>query len=201
MKPTEEAPAGISRGVVVFCLAVAVPLALLVTLGSYFAVPVVYAVLFVEGDVIAYLIIRAGRVNQEPSPSPAGASSSRRTFLGSDRVDALASLVKWAGRGSDYSRRELALVSVKILAQSPESTSRLSSDRGFSEALRTVVLPYRDDPLVRAEISEAGDRLAFLRNSSEQAVRKAGRGRYISNLDAMVSKLELQSDGSGRVAQ
>ena len=72
---------------------------------------------------------------------------------GADRVQTLASYVKRAARGSDFSRRDVARTVMQIAERSHAAPSRgegVSPNRELPDAIETLVYPYRDDPFVRA---------------------------------------------------
>jgi hypothetical protein len=198
----ERGPWWRSKTALAVCVAFAVPLVFSVFAQTYLAVPVVYAVLFVEADVLVYLIFRASRSARAASSGAEGTSEPPATgfFLKGSRVDALASLVKWASRGSDYSRREVAQMTARMLSHSlrrNEGPSGLASAK-VSEALRTIIYPYRDDQAVKSELANlVGSPVYDLVTEQRDGGRsndKAGRARYLESLEAVVSSFGQDLD-------
>lgn len=185
-----------SGNIVAICLAFALPLVLAVLGGSALAVPIVYAVLFVEGDVLIYLIVGSARdsgaiVRSAPRSQP----TMNHSFVRADRVDTLTSLVKWASKGSDYSRREIAETCARVLARRFDSSSGVQTGPSVRtmEALRAIVYPYRDDPAVKSELGTGTENHAGDDTRVGRGLRLwPDRGRYLSNLEALVSGLEQE---------
>jgi hypothetical protein len=193
-----------SRRALALCAAFAAPLALLVFAGSPLIVPAMYTVLAVEADAIMYLAIWRSqsvygrKIRGEDRGGPVGS----RTFLSADRVEVLASCVKWAGKDSDFSRREMAQTIARILGRSyvvSSGGSGETSDGNLSDSFRSVIYPYRDDPVVRAEMGAIGGKERFYGRDAngEGGPPKAGRGGYLASLEEIVSELERDMDRSG----
>jgi hypothetical protein len=207
-RDVSDSPWWRSRRVLALCAAFAAPLVLLVFANSPLIVPAIYTALAVEGDAIICLAIWRSqsvdgrKILGEDRGGPVG----NRTFPSADRVEALASYAEWAGKGSDFSRREMAQTIARILGRSyAASPSGGPADGGELSrgGFRTVIYPYRDDPVVRSEIGVIGgggegeEKL----NGPETAVRerppKVDRSGYLAGLEEVVSKLERDLDRSG----
>jgi hypothetical protein len=195
-----------SRGALALGAAFVAPLVLLIFANSPLIVPAIYTALAVEGDAIIYLAIwgsqsvNGRKIMGEDRWGPIGG----RTFPSADRVETLASYAEWAGKGSDFSRREIAQTIARILGRSyalpsggPADGEGLSSD-GF----RTVIYPYRDDPVVRSEIGVIGggekeEMLYGPETGAGGRPQEVNRAEYLAGLEELVSKLERYMDRSG----
>lgn len=203
----EEAVEGVRRGwwrsrttglvVAVFVT----PLALLAVTGGLPAVALIYAVLFVEGDIIAYLILRrrrpeAGRRNPDGETPVA-----RRAFLNADRVEGLVSTVRWAEDGSDFSRKEVAQTVARIMGHSRSVSLGQRgpwASGGLSESVWRVVYPYGDGPLVKSEL-EKMDSGMWHASDLKRELARVGRSQYLASLEEVVSELEREMNRSGGV--
>jgi hypothetical protein len=176
------------------------PLALLAVTGGLPAVALIYAVLFVEGDLLAYLILH-GRPASGKRYSGEEPPTASRAFLNADRVEGLASIVRWAKDGSDFSRKEVAQVVSRIIGHSHSVSlgeAGAWTDGRPSEPMRTVVYPYRDDPVVKVELEGLDlDRLFGGQTSPRRA--RAGRSRYLTDLETVVAGLEVEMNRTGGV--
>jgi len=207
-RDVSDGPRWRSRGALALGAAFAAPLLLLVFANSPLIVPAIYTALAVEGDAIIYLAIWGSqsvdgrKILREDRVGPVGS----RTFPSADRVETLASYAEWAGKGSDFSRREMAQTIARILGRSyaaspeggPADGGELSRG-GF----RTVIYPYRDDPVVRSEIGIIGgggereERFYGPETGARERPSKVDRAVYLAGLEEVVSKLERDLDRSG----
>jgi len=186
------------------CAVIAAPLALLFLTGSLLIIPVVYAVIFVEGDVVIYLAIwRSQSVDaRKAAGRDAGAPLVKHAFLSAGNVETLASYVKGAEKGSDFSRREMARTVAGFLRHtyllSPSGGEVYTNGAGLREAFGDVITPYLNDPVVKAELGGVGVE-GFLggQTGTGGKARTADRGRYFASLEAIVSKLEMDMEGFG----
>ncbi len=177
------------------------PLALLAVTGGLPAVALIYAALFVEGDIIAYLILRrrrptAGRRNPDGETPVA-----RRAFLNADRVEALVSIVRWAEDGSDFSRKEVAQAVARIMGHSRSVSLGQRgpwASGGLSESVVRVVHPYGDDPVVKSELDRMGSGVRLVGDSKKEWAR-VGRSQYLASLEEVVSELEREMNQPGGV--
>jgi hypothetical protein len=186
------------------CALIASPLALLVMTGSLLIVPVVYAVIFVEGDVVIYLAIwRSQSVDaRRDAGKDAGGPLVKHAFLSAGNVEMLASYVKGAGKGSDFSRREIARTVAGFLRHSyllsPSGGGGYTDGEGLREGFGDVITPYLNDPVVKAELQGVGvEGLLGVQTGTGGKARAADRGRYLASLEAILSKLEMDMEGLG----
>jgi hypothetical protein len=188
------------KGALVVCAAFGASIALLIFAGSLLVVPVIYLVLCLEGVGVAYLAISRGQsVNRRITTGYDGGKVTNLAYLSGDRVETLASYAKWAAKGSDFSRRDTARTVAHILghfyAVSPSGVDGVSLDKNLSDAIKTVIYPYRKDPLVKAGIGAIGEeRLYGGQTAATGRPAKVGRGRYLASLEEIVSKLEQGMD-------
>ncbi|MDA4113966.1 MAG: hypothetical protein OK474_07965 [Thaumarchaeota archaeon] len=193
------------RRAILLCAAFAAPVLLLVLVGSLFVIPLIYLAVSVEGVFVAFVAISAvrstnGRMNAEYRGD---SSTTNRARPGADRVQTLASYVKWAARGSDFSRRDVARTVMQIAERSHAAPSRgegVSPNRELPDAIETLVYPYRDDPFVRAGMRTLRTDRAHGDGPATQAGTKGrppGRARYLASLEEVVSGLERGMKQSG----
>jgi len=185
--------------------AFAAPLLLIAVAGSLFlTVPLVYAIICVEGDAIIYLAIWRSQAidGQTIVGSESRSTAANRAFPNAGGVEALASHARSAVAGSDFSRREMARTLARILAYSSTASQNRGdvapSNLDLSEAFGTVIHPYGDDPVVRTEMGAAGEgnRYAPEIGAGDKAP-KVGRNRYLADLEEIISKLARDMDRSG----
>jgi len=190
------------------CAAFAAPVVLLIFAGSLVVVPLIYLAISAEGVFIAFVAISEVRSadGRRIVGSGMGGPTPNGGRQGGDRVETLASYVKWAAKGSDFSRRDVARTVMRIVEHSYAAPSRgtelVSSDPGLSEAIRTLVYPYRGDPFVKAgmaalehekvpgEGTMQGDEGETLSGEAGPTGKPPGRARYLAGLEEVVSKLE-----------
>ena len=196
-----------SRSTLAVCAVIAAPLAFLVFTGSLLAVPVVYAVLFVEGDAVIYLAIwRSQSVDgRKVKRGDAGAPLVKHAFLSAGNVETLASYVKGAEKGSDFSRREMARTLAGILRHSyflsPGGGEGHLNGGDLSGAYGNVMGPYLDDPVVRSRLGGVeARRFGSLATATGKKPKTADRGRYLASLEEILTKLEMDMDRSGSLA-
>lgn len=186
-----------SRSRVAVVAAFIVPSLLVVLAGtSFLTVSIVYAILFVEGDILTLLAIGWTR-------STIGGARQRRLeddgggFMRTSRVDALTATIRSAEYGSDYSRREIAesideLVDhVRGRSVEPEEGAKVSEGGegdGLDRALDVAVRPYleRRSPVTSSRSDSGGS------GRSTKDARRPTRGRYISSLETIVTHIEKE---------
>jgi hypothetical protein len=193
-----------SRSTLAICAVIAAPLAFFVFTGSFLIVPVVYAVLFVEGDVVIYLAIWKSQSvdGRKVTGGDAGGPLVKHSFLSAGNVETLSSYVRGAEKGSDFSRREMARTLAGILRHSyflsPSGDEGHPTGGDLTEAFGDVIAPYLDDPVVKAKLGGVeAERFSGLGTGTGVKPRKADRGRYLKSLEGIVSKLEMDMDRSG----
>ncbi|MGD0636865.1 MAG: hypothetical protein ABSA72_02350 [Nitrososphaerales archaeon] len=193
-----------SKGALAICAVIAAPMALLVLTGSLLIVPVVYAVIFVEGDIVIYLAIWRSQSADagKAAGRDAGGPLVRHAFLSAGNVETLASYVKGAEKGSDFSRREMARTVAGFLRHSYllSTSGGEGRTRGgdLREAFGDVITPYLNDPVVKAELGVVGvEGFSGVQLGAGGKSRIADRGRYLASLEAIVSKLEMDMEGLG----
>jgi hypothetical protein len=176
------------------CAAFAAPLVLLIFAGSLAVVPLIYLAVCVEGVFIAYVAISEVRSadGRATVGSGAGDTTQGRGHPGGDRVETLSSYVKWAAKGSDFSRRDVARTVMRIVEHTyaaPSSGAQLAArDPGLSEAIKTLVYPYRSDPFVKVGIK--ADEATARSAEAAPTAKPPGRARYLAGLEEVVSELE-----------
>jgi len=207
------------RRILVLCAAFGTPIVLLVFAGSLLVVPLIYLVLSAEGVFVALLAISetrtagAGRIAADGG----GKASSGGPRRSGDRVETLTSYVKWAAKGSDFSRRDIARTVMRIAEQShvasPDVAGHVGSpEKDLSEAIETLVYPYRDDSFIRSGISALRADGIYPRDAGASpgeagttpakagpAGGRPGRARYLASLEEVVTRLEQGMDRSGSV--
>ena len=179
--------------------AFAVPLLVVGLSGFLPTVPIVYSILFLEGDLLVYLVIRRGRLMRVPTSvgGDAEPNAGSKVFFRPDTVESMTSLVKWASKGSEYSRREIALKVVRMMKEEypPEVEGRImdQTDR-LTNALRSIVYPFRNDQVLKAEAAGYEKRV-FGADGGGGRASKVSRGRYLASLDEVLSVLEPEKGG------
>jgi len=101
---------------------------------------------------------------------------------GNDVVNSMNVYVKYASRGSDHSRREIAYVIKNVMEEKTTKKHRdLSNDRLFQSDLERVVIPFTSDGNQTLERKQSR---AFKRKVSRQE-----REAYLTSLERIVKKL------------
>ena len=161
---------------------------LLLLSGAPGAVPLVYATLFVEGDVVAYLALQKAHFTSSERivSGGSGPKTVDGMFLSKERFEELSSCLKRAEAGSEDSRRQVARDIAPLVAHSGGASA--ASGGRLSRALEMVVYPYLDDRALRTEMGEA-----YAEEARKRAVApKAGRAEYVAGLETILSELERE---------
>lgn len=193
--PRERGPRWRSRTTLLVLAAFLLPLALLLVTSGLPAIAFTYSVLFVEGDLIVYLILERRRSTAGGRQfGDENAPTANRVFLNADRVEGLTATIRWAERGSDFARKELAQSVATILAHSRSvsyDTDDYLARGGLAEAIGSVVYPYRDDLVVKSGLEAAGV-VPVSRPGSG-----SGHAQYLADLEKAVTELEREIDTTG----
>jgi hypothetical protein len=198
---------GLWRGKLIPAVLLSSPVLLLAFSGSSFGVLLIYVAVSLEGIGIAYLLISkrqvlSGSGGADEPEAPIGVRS-RGT---ADKVEALGSYVKWAGQGSDFSRRDIARTIAQALSviYGKQYAGDIVDNPKFLEALRVVVLPYVNDPGVKEALFSVErmrpDLVKHKLSERESSGQEGnyGRGRYLSSLEVLVVDIEKDMEGWGR---
>ena len=181
------------RSIAVLAALVA-PFGLLLFVGNLWVLPVVYGVLFIDGIGLAYMAATgslgaAGRTAfGEEESGPPEARPAR------DRAQSLASLVKWAAKGSETSRLDMARTVSRLLGQSTiiSAGERPATHSRLSDAIGVVVYPFLDDPVVKSHMADLDEGITL----GGQTGGPASRGRYLDSLEEIVTSLGPGPDGA-----
>lgn len=151
-------------------------------------VPLIYAALFVEGDVVAYLALQKARFSSGEKIAGVGSKPKRgdKMFLSKERLGELAWSLKRAETGSEDSRRQVARDIAPLIGHWG-GRSGLSGE-GLSKALEDAVYPYLDDRTLKTEMGEAYAEEARVRG----AMAIVGRTEYVTALETILSELERE---------
>ncbi len=195
----------VSKGALVLYAAFGAPLLLIAVAGSLFlTVPLVYAIICVEGDAIIYLAIWRSQTidGQMIVGGETRGPAANRAFVSVGSVETMSSYARSAGRGSDFSRREIARTLARILAYSSTASENRGegtpSNEDLSDAFATVIHPYEDDPVVKTEMRAVVEGRRHARGTGAGGdAPKVGRAEYLADLEKIVSKLERDMDRSG----
>ncbi len=188
-----------SRRSIELWAALAMPVVVLVFAGSLLVIPLIYIIVILDGIGIAYAVARSGgpfgggTITSDEGGGPVGSPGRRRP----DRAESLASYIKRA-KGSEFSRREIARSVARIMGQSSAlSPGSATADRDLSDAVRTVVYPYRDDPVVKAGMGPLEERFFGGENASALPERSPSQSRYVASLEVIVSRLDRARTSQG----
>ncbi len=176
-----------SRVVIAVLAAFAGPILLLLSSGPA-TVTIIYAALFVEGDVIAYVVLQKAHFTRADKIVRTGSEPKRgdKMFLSKERLEELASCLKRAETGSEDSRRQVARDLAPLVGQL-DLVSASSSGR-LSKALQTVLYPYLDDRALRTEMGAV-----YAEEARGSGARPgAGRRDYVAGLEVILSELERE---------
>jgi hypothetical protein len=173
-----------SAGIVSAVLLVAILILALLRNSQIILVISLYVCIVLEGISLSVYIMYSMPDNQESF------SADRRTDedsgKGNDVVNSMNVYVKYASRGSDHSRREIAHVIKNIMEENTTKKHRdLSSDRLFQSDLERVVIPFTSDGNQTSERRQSG-------RTSKRKVSRQEREAYLTSLERIVQKLRDQ---------
>ncbi len=147
-------------------------------------VALLYISIIMGGILLIFLIsVSEVRGSDEDSSSFEDEMRHRREYEGNSIIESINVYVKYASKGSEFSRREIALNLRKLIGQREEiGDDSLSEDISIQRDLRLIVYPYLDE---RSYVSRTGN----LSKETIDAFELKGDA-YLASLGRIVTKLK-----------
>ena len=166
-----------SAGIVSAVLLVAILILALLGNSQIILVVSLYVCILLEGISLSVFIMYSRPEEEEPFPK-----DSRRDHdvgKGNDVVNSMNIYLKYASRGSDHSRREIAHVIKNVMEDNASKRYwELSNDRLFQSDLERVVIPFT-----------FGGAQTLGRRAPKSRASRQEREAYLTSLERIVQKL------------
>jgi hypothetical protein len=136
-----------------------------------------YVCILLEGISLSVFIMYSRPEVEDPFPKDP--HRDHDAGKGNDVVNSMNIYVKYASRGSDHSRREIAHVIKNVMEDDASRKYReLSNNRVFQSDLERVVIPFT-----------SGGAQTLGRRASKTRVSRQEREAYLTSLERIVQKL------------
>ena len=165
-----------SAGIVSAVLLVAILILALLGNSQIILVISLYVCILLEGISLSVFVMYS---KPEEDPFPKDSHRDHEGVKGNDVVNSMNIYVKYASRGSDHSRREIAHVIKNVMEDDASKKYReLSNDRLFQSDLERVVIPFT-----------SGGAQTLGRRAPKTRVSRQEREAYLTSLERIVRKL------------
>ncbi|MGI0078641.1 MAG: hypothetical protein ACRECH_03375 [Nitrososphaerales archaeon] len=161
--------------------------------------------LFLLAFCLSILILSETALTRDPIIKRRNNDSENVPYHPRNRVDSFSVYVKYASKGSDFSRREIAVTLKRILVQRFGMTAKQSPvfDRRLSEDLGKIVFPYVSNSLFALTASEKSldaesdlDTAQILPEpkskpaEDQEPIPQLERQAYLSSVERVITKLQ-----------